>query len=163
VEVPAGSHAAEQAAIGLLPLVATCGRWDIGGLYTAAHPDTGVPTGFVYDGHPGGAGFAERAYRTAAAWLQATRDAIAECGCEAGCPSCVQSPKCGNGNHPLAKKEAVVVLDVVLAALRRVDTGAADIDAPAKGNAGVGDARVGGADVAGSDGDGVGSDRSGAS
>jgi DEAD/DEAH box helicase domain-containing protein len=116
-DVPGALHAAEHAAIGLLPLVATCDRWDIGGISTAAHADTGAPTVFVYDGHPGGAGFAERAYRAAASWLRATRDAIAECGCETGCPSCVQSPKCGNGNNPLAKAEAVTVLDIVLANL----------------------------------------------
>jgi DEAD/DEAH box helicase domain-containing protein len=112
--VPGAAHAAEHASIGLLPLVATCDRWDVGGVSTARHPDTGLPTVFVYDGHPGGAGFAERAYRRAADWLTATRDAIAACGCAAGCPSCVQSPKCGNGNDPLDKGAAVRLLDALL-------------------------------------------------
>jgi DEAD/DEAH box helicase domain-containing protein len=116
-DIPGALHAAEHAAIGLLPLVATCDRWDIGGLSTAAHPDTGEPTIFVYDGHRGGAGFAERAHAAAGQWLAATRDVIAQCRCEAGCPSCVQSPKCGNGNQPLAKAGAVRALSVVLSAL----------------------------------------------
>ena len=116
-DLPGSLHAAEHAAIGLLPLIATCDRWDIGGLSTAMHPDTAAPTIFVYDGHPGGAGFSERAYWVASRWLRATRDAIAACRCHSGCPSCVQSPKCGNGNEPLHKDGAIEVLDILLATL----------------------------------------------
>jgi DEAD/DEAH box helicase domain-containing protein len=114
-DIPGAAHAAEHAAIGLLPLFATCDRWDIGGVSTPLHADTGLATVFVYDGHPGGAGFAERGYTRAGDWLQATRDAICSCECATGCPSCVQSPKCGNGNEPLDKDGAVRFLDVVLA------------------------------------------------
>jgi DEAD/DEAH box helicase domain-containing protein len=113
-DLPGSAHAAEHASIGLLPLFATCDRWDIGGVSTALHPDTGMLTVFVYDGHPGGAGFAERGFHAARAWLTATRDAIDSCRCEDGCPSCVQSPKCGNQNNPLDKRGAVTLLEVLL-------------------------------------------------
>jgi DEAD/DEAH box helicase domain-containing protein len=114
-QIPGAAHAAEHAGIGMLPLVATCDRWDIGGVSTALHPDTEQLTVLVYDGYPGGAGFAERGHRDALRWWEATRSAIAACPCDSGCPSCVQSPKCGNGNEPLDKRGAVTLLDALLA------------------------------------------------
>ncbi|OBF48348.1 DEAD/DEAH box helicase [Mycolicibacterium monacense] len=114
---PGSLHAAEHAAIGLLPLVASCDRGDIGGVSTAVGPEDGLPTIFVYDGYPGGAGFAARGYGQIRTWWKATADAIEACECPGGCPSCVQSPKCGNGNDPLDKVGAVRVLRLVLQAL----------------------------------------------
>ncbi|MFT4262816.1 MAG: DEAD/DEAH box helicase [Nocardioides sp.] len=113
-DIPGSAHAAEHCSIGLLPLFATCDRWDIGGVSTAAHPDTGQLTVFVYDGQPGGAGFAERGYRSARRWLTATLETIEACECDEGCPSCIQSPKCGNGNNPLDKRGATLLLRALL-------------------------------------------------
>jgi DEAD/DEAH box helicase domain-containing protein len=107
-------HATEHAQIAVLPLLAMCDRWDIGGLSTNVHPQTGVPTIFIYDGHPGGIGIARTAY---ARFEELCRDAqrlIAGCPCSGGCPSCVQSPKCGNLNEPLSKAGAGLLLEAML-------------------------------------------------
>jgi DEAD/DEAH box helicase domain-containing protein len=104
-------HAAEHSMIALLPLWAMCDRWDIGGLSTNLHPDTGAPTVFVYDGHPGGVGIAERGFEQFEGWVADTVRMLEGCPCERGCPSCVQSPKCGNLNEYLDKAGARRLLD----------------------------------------------------
>jgi len=115
LESLAGSlHAAEHAGIGILPLFAICDRWDVGGVSTNWHPDSGEATVLIYDGYPGGAGVAELGYAAAGTHLSATLNAISDCPCDAGCPSCVQSPKCGNLNEPLDKAGAIALLEAVL-------------------------------------------------
>ncbi|HEY5986116.1 MAG TPA: Zn-binding domain-containing protein, partial [Streptosporangiaceae bacterium] len=114
VDLAGAAHAAEHTAIGLLPLFAACDRLDIGGVSADLHPATGRLTVFVYDGNEGGAGFAERGFAVAQEWLRATAEAISSCGCPAGCPSCVQSPRCGTGNEPLAKDGATLLLESLL-------------------------------------------------
>ncbi len=106
-------HAAEHALIGLLPLFAICDRWDVGGVSMARHPETDAPTIFVYDGYPGGAGIAELAFDRVGEHLRAARELIATCACDEGCPSCVQSPKCGNWNEYLDKASAVSFLELL--------------------------------------------------
>lgn len=104
-------HAAEHALISLLPLWAMCDRWDIGGLSTTLHFQTGLPTVFVYDGHAGGVGISERGFDCFAGWVADTARLLAGCPCSAGCPSCVQSPKCGNLNDMLDKGAALALLE----------------------------------------------------
>ncbi|MBV8599146.1 MAG: DEAD/DEAH box helicase [Actinobacteria bacterium] len=104
-------HAAEHAMIAMLPLFAMCDRWDIGGLSTNLHLQTGAPTVFVYDGHPGGVGITERGFDQFEAWVADTGRMIAGCPCADGCPSCVQSPKCGNLNDMLDKLGARTLLE----------------------------------------------------
>ena len=109
-------HATEHAQIAVLPLIAMCDRWDIGGLSTNLHPQTGVPTIFLYDGHPGGIGISRAAFSRFEELCEDARRLIAECPCSSGCPSCVQSPKCGNLNEPLSKAGARVLLERLLSA-----------------------------------------------
>jgi DEAD/DEAH box helicase domain-containing protein len=109
-ELLSSLHAAEHSLIALLPLWAMCDRWDIGGLSTNIHPQTGLPTIFVYDGHAGGVGITERGFERFEGWVEDTAKMLAGCPCERGCPSCVQSPKCGNLNDYLDKAGALTLL-----------------------------------------------------
>ncbi|MBT8206738.1 MAG: DUF1998 domain-containing protein, partial [Acidimicrobiia bacterium] len=112
--IPGTLHAIEHTAIAMLPMYAICDRWDVGGLSTAMHRDVGKGVFFIYDGYPGGAGIAPIGFSVAERHLRATLDAIRSCPCATGCPSCVQSPKCGNFNDPLDKAGAIALLDVAL-------------------------------------------------
>jgi DEAD/DEAH box helicase domain-containing protein len=103
-------HAIEHGQIAVLPLIAMCDRWDIGGLSTNLHPQTDAPSIFIYDGHPGGVGITRRGYDQFERLVADARRLISECPCQSGCPSCVQSPKCGNLNEPLSKAGALELL-----------------------------------------------------
>ena len=107
-------HATEHAQIAVLPLIAMCDRWDIGGLSTNLHFQTGAPTIFVYDGHAGGVGITERGFEAFEGWVEDTAKLLDGCPCDHGCPSCVQSPKCGNLNEPLDKAGALLLLGRML-------------------------------------------------
>lgn len=110
LDLAGGLHAAEHAAIAILPLFALCDRNDIGGVSTPLHADTGKSQIFIYDAYPGGIGIARKGFEVIERLWRATLDAVQGCPCEDGCPSCVQSPKCGNNNEPLDKKAAVILL-----------------------------------------------------
>jgi DEAD/DEAH box helicase domain-containing protein len=114
VRLPGAIHAIEHALIALLPLFAMCDRWDIGGLSTPVHAQTELPTIFVYDGHAGGVGISRQGFEQFGSWARDARNLIRDCGCECGCPSCIQSPKCGNWNEPLDKEEALRLLEAML-------------------------------------------------
>ncbi len=115
LDLQGGLHACEHAAIGILPLFALCDRNDIGGVSTSLHPDTGKAQVFIYDAYPGGIGIAEKGFELTEDLWQATLKAVETCPCSDGCPSCVQSPKCGNSNQPLDKEAAILLLRELMA------------------------------------------------
>src|SRR6185436_12688810 len=112
-----GLHAVEHAMIGLFPLLAIADRGDVGGISYTAHPQVGGPAIFLYDGVPGGVGLAEQGYRGLEDLLGKTLAHLAACPCEEGCPACIQSPRCGNGNKPLDKTAATELLRMLLGEL----------------------------------------------
>jgi DEAD/DEAH box helicase domain-containing protein len=109
-----GLHAVEHAMIAMSPIFAMCDRWDIGGLSTPLHPDTGEPTIFIYDGFEGGIGISENLYANIKLLWEKTLQLIETCECKEGCPSCIYSPKCGNENEPLDKKAARIILKYLI-------------------------------------------------
>jgi DEAD/DEAH box helicase domain-containing protein len=109
-----GIHAVEHAMIAMSPMFAMCDRWDIGGLSTPLHPDTGCPTIFIYDGFEGGIGISETLYAKVTELWGKTLELVKNCECQDGCPSCIYSPKCGNENEPLDKKAAIIILQKLL-------------------------------------------------
>jgi DEAD/DEAH box helicase domain-containing protein len=113
-------HASEHGQIAVLPLLAMCDRWDIGGLSTNYHHQTGSPTIFIYDGHPGGVGITRKGYEEFERLVGDARRLIGECPCAVGCPSCVQSPKCGNLNEPLSKDGALDLMERMKEAAEQV-------------------------------------------
>lgn len=110
-------HACEHASIGVLPLFAMCDRNDIGGVSTPQDAATGVPQVYVYDAYPGGVGIAEMGFEMVERLWRATLALVQDCPCLDGCPSCIQSPKCGNNNDPLDKDGAIALLQGLTAAL----------------------------------------------
>ncbi len=113
LHVMGGLHALEHALIGIFPLLALADRWDLGGISFAHHPQVNGPAVFVYDGYPGGAGLCRKGYELFERLLQATSSLVKDCPCESGCPGCIQSPKCGNGNRPLDKEAALLLMEVL--------------------------------------------------